>query len=696
MKGKQWILVIVFTLALIIPVQGTDKESQKPARIINLVFDDSGSTVLKGVDTWSQERYAMQLMAAMLDQKDTLNIFLMSSSCNPSYLALPDYVIKGSQELESRVSQVYNMAATDTSGTPFASVQRAYDYLPTPTADSESWLVILTDGNFDETIDVDQKYKKYINEKKGLKIITLAIGSKIGQSIPQGDQDILVYYARTGDDIIVQLAELSNYMFSRNLLSTSSILDFDVPVSELFVLAQGSEVDITGNIPGQRVEVGIQMLQEDKQKATLTPSIIPQVKLTELKGKVAVITPSEQEAIAAGHYDLGISGAKDIKVYFKPYVDLRARLINEQDQELNNDIEEGKVRLYYEMIDPMTGAPIQSNLLGQMVYRVYYDDQELKIQSGDTIELKKGQHKLRLEAEFLKYNRVSVEQSIQVREKVNPIIPIQIKQDFIESTTASEMEKSVPVVGVTILREEHPIPSQIWQKMKLPTVESDTNLNFEVKRGQQPGSFVVYARGSNEGKFDTDLGKIPIKLKAEITDEEGRQVEQVVQYEMTIEDDIGKWERMKDFIRRNLFKIIISLIVIFLVLGYLPPFKKYLPKTLKARPTIYGKPKSVGMAKKSNGFVEKSLFSTLTPYKAQRGVIRFHPTGISGVPKLKVKATTGRAMLIMNYKDYMNKKHIKFDSLAITEANKKPVRVRAGSCCEVSTKEYNYRCTLNN
>ncbi len=57
-----------------------------PARIIHLVYDDSGSMIADPetkyktyVDTWCQAKYAMEVLTAMLDENDKLNVYYMSS-----------------------------------------------------------------------------------------------------------------------------------------------------------------------------------------------------------------------------------------------------------------------------------------------------------------------------------------------------------------------------------------------------------------------------------------------------------------------------------------------------------------------------------------------------------------------------------------------------------------------------------------
>ena len=60
-----------------------EEADSTPSRVLNVVYDDSGSMLINGdtwVDTWCQAKYAMEVFAALLEEKDTLNIFPMSTN----------------------------------------------------------------------------------------------------------------------------------------------------------------------------------------------------------------------------------------------------------------------------------------------------------------------------------------------------------------------------------------------------------------------------------------------------------------------------------------------------------------------------------------------------------------------------------------------------------------------------------------
>lgn len=128
-----------------------DAEGNAPSRTINLVYDDSGSMIVndKGeyVDTWCQAKYAVEVFAGMLGDNDTMNVYVMSDFEN-GVDGNPKLVLKGRDGAEKNVSEVHNMVTVD-GNTPFNAVRAAEAALESTKAD-EKWLVVLTDGEFED------------------------------------------------------------------------------------------------------------------------------------------------------------------------------------------------------------------------------------------------------------------------------------------------------------------------------------------------------------------------------------------------------------------------------------------------------------------------------------------------------------------------------------------------------------------
>ena len=135
-------------------------EENTPTRVINVVYDDSGSMVETGgqkVDTWCQAKYAMEVFAALLGEKDTLNTYAMSDYEGGAKPA-PRLMLDGAAGQKANVAKVHEML-TKAGNTPFDAVRKAYSDLTEAQAD-EKWLVVLTDGEFQGVEDIDEFFRQ--------------------------------------------------------------------------------------------------------------------------------------------------------------------------------------------------------------------------------------------------------------------------------------------------------------------------------------------------------------------------------------------------------------------------------------------------------------------------------------------------------------------------------------------------------
>ena len=147
--GFRGVIACLFTILAVFGMAFSSMaEENLPKRVINVVYDDSGSMIETGgqkVDTWCQAKYAMEVFAALLGEKDTLNVYAMSDyegGAQPD----PRLKLEGADGQTANVAKVHGML-TRACNTPFQAVQKAYAYLTAAQAD-EKWLVVLTDGEF--------------------------------------------------------------------------------------------------------------------------------------------------------------------------------------------------------------------------------------------------------------------------------------------------------------------------------------------------------------------------------------------------------------------------------------------------------------------------------------------------------------------------------------------------------------------
>lgn len=142
------LLSLIMVCLLWSPLVVSADVKEQPSRAINVVYDDSTSMIVddfskESVDRWCQAKYAMEVFASMLGEKDTMSIYAMSDFVY-SAAGSPMLTVSGSEPVEARVQSVHHMI-TAASNTPFESADQAFADLQTASAD-EKWLVILMDS----------------------------------------------------------------------------------------------------------------------------------------------------------------------------------------------------------------------------------------------------------------------------------------------------------------------------------------------------------------------------------------------------------------------------------------------------------------------------------------------------------------------------------------------------------------------
>jgi len=146
---------------------------------------------------------------------------------------------------------------------------------------------------------------------------------------------------------------------------------------------------------------------------------------------------------------------------------------------------------------------------------------------------------------------------------------------------------------------------------------------------------------------------------------------------------------------KSLIRWTVIALILLLLLGYFP-FKKRLPRSLKSKPKINATLRRPGKKPKpAHGQFNKKIASTLIPYKAERGTIRFTPWGVPGTPSLEVKAGSRNTMYITNIKQYAGKDNITINGQSIKKGETKPKIVSAAVMLEVKTDAMTYTCLPN-
>jgi len=419
MKKLSFFVVYCSLLAFvgIIPVYSQTFSIKQPSRAIHIVYDDSGSMIRSNnayLDRWGQAKYAMEVFAAMLEEKDTMRVYYMSdfdTTTGGNRNANPRIEIRGSEPSGERVARIHD-TITRASNTPFFPVEKAYNDLLPENVD-EKWLVILTDGDFNipaQNIDVDGILSRYAKESD-VSISLLAIGDDsdlealLRRLNPDHRIGYFVDHARNSNDILGKITAICNRIFNRNSLrfgnEAKREFRFDLPMLELLIFAQGENVRINGiSGSGSFTPSGIVNVRYSEVPATNWANDRNVIISRNLTGVIASF-----QNIPKGSYSLDITGGQTVEVYYKPDVIVDIRLYQRGRQVRSQDITEGKYQIRFGIVDE-NGRFFESTLLGNVEYEATLknDGQSISIKSGDTINIKEGNYSVYVQAHFLGIN----------------------------------------------------------------------------------------------------------------------------------------------------------------------------------------------------------------------------------------------------------------------------------------------------
>lgn len=365
------ILVLIAFLAALNcfrPVESIAAE-EKGGRVINVVYDDSGSMVKtddgKAIERWSQAKYSLEVFAAMLNEDDTMNIYPMS------YQGSLGYTLTGKDK--NRVQTVHDMNS-NFSNTPFAAVQSAGQALMNDSSGAEKWLVIITDGEFDDGATSTSTVQTTIDSynARGIKVAYLAIGNDA--TVLEGDSSSGFYTEKASDgtDVLKKVTSIANQIFEHLVLPDEYIsnandkttLTFDIPTDQIVVFAQGDNVKI-GDMQSNGKTIKATEVENVKYSDVLPENYPDALVDSTLKGVVATFS-SGSEPYSEGTFEISVTGAETVEYYYRPGVVVNADLIY-GDKPVNEDAElySGDYKVSMNFINPLTGKNVESKLLSE-------------------------------------------------------------------------------------------------------------------------------------------------------------------------------------------------------------------------------------------------------------------------------------------------------------------------------------------
>lgn len=631
-------VVMLMTVILVSQPKEVQAAQAGKNRVIYVVFDNSGSMYKPGNMAWSQATYAMEVFAAMMnfDSGDVMKVFPMHPvTVNGN--AGTDRTTSITVQSTDDIAQIHNMYTPDPEGTPYTQVN---------TASAE---------------------------------LTALLDSAA---------------------VINELAIVSNRIFKRNEYpgyKAGNPLKLDVPLSKLIVFAQGSNVDIKSlkNKEGGEVKMencySVSCSSTDGSGQTSYVTQVP-TKDTSLKGAVAVFA-DPSSSIVEGEYTLNIEGADSIQVYYEPNVEFGAELLKGGKKVDGDTIEGGSYQVKVGFIDLLSGKFIKdSKLLGKPEYTLTVNGQEYGLGGNggvtQTVDIQADGDELQLSADVVYLNDY-----MDHAEKTYKVCTLDMEVQAPKSVALKEIDNAEPL-KITAKKNGKPLTKEQWENatVELGTVneQGDTfALDWDIQKGSEVSTWIAIPKYKDGKMFETDTGKAEVTVDVS-TEIDGNSYGKAQTVSMKIKDDRG----VLDYLKHYWKQIALGLLLLILILGYIPPFKKRFPRKMKSRPSIECTAEKIGIRDSIvKGNFEKNKLSVFLPYKAEVGRLTFSPAPVKKTAR--VKAAGGGSMMILNTSTFAGKEDTTFNGMSIPDNYKGHYRISASTIIVVATPEFTYTCIPN-
>ena len=717
---KKLLSILIMVLMLMSPmmlIKAEAEETQEPKRVINVVYDDSGSMIqISGekYDTWCQAKYSMEVFASMLGKNDTMNIYVMSDymtgTGNP-----PKLTLSGSDGATANVKSVHEML-TNAQDTPFRSVEKAYYDLTTMEAD-EKWLVVLTDGEFNEYIGQSDRGKGAIdqyfsNKNDDIKVMFFGMGKNAAEISDNPEKNIYYEKAKNNNEILNKITGICTRIFNSHRLEVNTSkkkIEFDVPMAQLIVFAQGEKVEI-GNLKsksGEKIKYSNLVSVRYSEKASTSSTYDNPKIATNLVGKVATFAGD----FDAGEYTIDVEGAETIEVYYKPNVAIAAYLKNADGEEVTNiaALESGEYTIDFGFVRAGSNEIVpESKLLGKVKYSAVVTNNgkvhDKTYSSGDKIDLEEGGLRIDATASFLDYNTVSTTLDYTIYK--NKKIEFSLEENPKYKVTSKGIGEKPIVVHMTLDGRE--FSQEEWNQLDLPKAtmgdklkeengifrflkfirKTNTIYALKVEKSGDPGILHLYPTlEENKVKNGTYVGS---EYEISAYTQSGQSVwSGKTAGKVKLQDTRG----ILDQHGGTLIRLGISIGIFWILLGYTPIFKKRFPKSMKGTPSIECKPLPFGRSYTTLGRFTKDSISVWLPFVPEKGTLIFVPFGTAGIPPMNLKVVDGRRMVITNTKSYAGNTQVSIDGESIPEDQKKLISKTPSMIIEVKTEVMRYSCT---
>ncbi|CAM4244211.1 membrane protein [Bacillus manliponensis] len=572
---------MLLLLVCISPFSTFAKGEEERARVVSLVYDDSGS--MKNNDRWKYANYALQSFIALLHEKDTFSYIPMSRPLEKMSVSLTN------NERQNEIQHVQEWS--DYKNTPFQSVETALQSLKGEVAKNEKrefWLIVLTDGAFNELegqndaekerlMEVLRSFRADMEEKK---VLLHPILITMEENLAPEEQEQMNVFKEmwkdemkgmilptTGEDgVISSVNAAAALIANRDPFSsvktgiTTKIVGENLEVTTPFPLTRLTLVEQSSQSTSYKIEKLPNTLQLQSSFTMQAPM------QSQLFGNVMHLVPQGNSIIKPGTYVLKMNQnivEENIEVLAEPALDYTVVTYEKKDKKRVNKEEmyEGAVAI---IEAKPSNIPIDSSYftaeveIDNKLYKMKWDEKRKVFSYSLKIPKKQVSGKVHLNIKGF-YRQTK---EFHITSIPNPKLSVQsITNHYEEKVT--QLQNSKPFVLQPLLDGKEMSEEEVKTLLQKATVTFNKNINYELQ--QKGNKLHIYPRPYYSDTFNfTDTGNI----EATITLQDSRL--QKVKTSMTIFiHDAPFWERYAIIFQKVLPVGVLLLIAAIAILGWI-------------------------------------------------------------------------------------------------------------------------------
>jgi hypothetical protein len=681
-----------------LPTCGAEVEQiPEPSRQINLVLDESGSMFVdidgSPLTLWSIAKYSLEVFAALIGPQDTLNVYRMSDYGQNASSA-PTLTISGDESAGARVAQVHDLELQGGS-TPWRSVTAAAENLTQSGAD-ETWLVILTDGQFrDGPLDIPptEVIDLLANvEAADASVAFMSIGGE-ATVIPSGDRRTVAKVA-TGAELVPAMTGFSNVIFERSVAIVNGQTQEwspDVPMQEVVLFAQGQNVSVgSASAPNGSINPDDQVAVSWSENGPI------EVVINGEEVKVEAVADESLEGVIAtfrnispGPVTFDVANASQVDLFYKPALEFGYTVVNADGQDIGNVLNADEpFAINYGFMDSNC-VIVNSELLNPVSYSAQVLDGEETVipdlAPGQELDLPPGNYTMVMDAV---YNGGTAAATIPliVGTAVGSLeIPVSQMSEF--PPLADGIRITYTIIEPNGLDRAPTREEWAAFQPEQARVESTGNEEFELIKGDRPGDLTLLVRAPGGDIYSADTGQVAVTVYP--PEEQGRPASLTI----TVIDDLTSSQRFWHWFWTTGIWLVIGVILLIILAGYI--FKRRFHRQLSKSPQIDGIPRGIGMTPlTARGRFKKNGVRRFLPFVADKAMLVYTPPGVMGFLPLKLKAGPQKSMVITNLSQISQRNNVQINGMALEPDMVTTPRLAKGSVITADTPQMSYEVML--